>query len=252
MRGHRTNAVTLLMTTGLALLIFGQAAFTRQPPPPDPRVAELVSRVIEAYGGETALRAVRGYHAIGRQWAAQGDVPIQVERWFGRPDRLRLELDYPDHHETRITAGALGWTGSSAQSLEPAIPVKLQSMRLQTARLDPPLRLLEQREQAAWRGTDPEGRAVLRIPIDTGLHIDYHVDPKTHHVTRMTMGMAGPPAMDFAADYDQFHEVDGVLVPFREITYAGGTVTSEFLVTRFEWNPKDLDSNLRPDTGDWD
>jgi hypothetical protein len=218
--------------------------------PKDPQVAKLVSQVIETYGGEKALRGALGYHASGNQWAVQGEKPIQVERWFGRPDRLRLELAYPDHHETRITDGAEGWTGSSVESLERANPMKLQAMRLQTARLDTPLRLLEHQNEIESLENDHDGRAVLRVPIDAGLYIDYHIHLRTHQITRVTTGMTGPPAMEFAADYDQFQKVDGVLVPFKEVTYAGGTITSQFQLNTLEWNPKNLDRDLRPGTRD--
>ena len=236
---------TATMILGLFLCSLASAAFAQRE---DPNVADVTSRVIRAYGGEQSLRSVRGYHASGKQWAMQEATPILVERWFGRPDRLRLELAYPDHHETRITDGALGWTGSSIESLDPANPMKLQAMRLQTARLDTPLRLLEHRDEIESRGQDAEGRAVLRVPIDASLYIDYHVDLKTYHITHVTMGMAGPPSMEFAADYNEFHEIDGLLIAFKEVTYAGGTVTSVFQTTEFQWNPKNLDSELRPGT----
>jgi hypothetical protein len=244
MEAYPTKPTALLVKALLTVLLLGQAAFAGQPKFPD--IATIVSRVIDTYGGEKALRSVHGFHEAGNQWATQSELPIRAERWFARPDRLRLELAYPDHHETRITDGALGWTGDSIESAEPAKALKLQAMRLQTARLDLPLRLLEQQDAIEQRGMDPQGRAVLRIPIDTGLHIDYHVDLKTWLITRMTMGMTGPPSMEFAADYEQFRKVDGVLVPFKEITYAGDTATSTYQVIEFEWNPANLDDALKP------
>jgi len=68
----------------------------------------------------------------------------------------------------------------------------------------------------------------------------------------MAMRMPGPPAMEFAADYNLFHEIDGVLIAFKEVTFVGDTVTSEFQMTDFEWNPKALDTNLQPDVHAWD
>lgn len=248
----RTKTLPLLIATIIAVLIIGYVTFTLKPQPKDPRVAEVISGVIDAYGGEEALRSVLGFRASGIQWAVQSRAMIRVERLFGRPDRLRLELSYPDHHETRFTDGKLGWAGSSIESLKPANPLKLQAMRLQTARLDPPLRLLEYRDEIQWRGADAMGRTILRIPIEPDLYIDYHIDPETYRITRMTMGMPGPPAMEFAADYDLFHEIDGVLVAFKEVTFAGTTVTSEFQVTDFEWNPDDLETNLQPGMRAWD
>ena len=244
MTTQRKKFAALRLALAVALLVPGQSTPDAQAQNNDNE--QVITGVIQAYGGEKAMRSVHGFHASGNQWATQSEQPIRVERWFGRPDRLRLELAYPDHHETRITAGALGWSGSGVDDVEPANPLNLQAMRLQTARLDLPLRLLEQRDAIVWRGKDAEGRAVLRIPIDTGLHIDYHVDLTTYRITRMTMGMEGPPAMEFAADYDQFREIGGVLVPFKEITYAGSTVTSTCQMIDFEWNPDDLDVKLQP------
>lgn len=218
----------------------------------DAQVETIVSAIIDAYGGEKALRSIRGYRMKGEQLAVQSHATIRVDRWFGRPDRLRLDLSYPDHHEIRFTDGERGWAGSSASNVRPANPLKLQAMRLQTARLDPPLRLLERLDEVDRRAPDGEGRIVLRLPIDSDMYIDYHIDPKTHRVERMSMWMPGPPEMVFAADYEQFHEIEGVLIPFREMTYAGSTVTSRFQVTEFEWNPKGLDSALSPGMAAWD
>jgi hypothetical protein len=239
------------LATGLFAAVFGLPALAG-PGETQPPVAQRIARVIEAYGGEKALREARGYHASGNQWATQVDQPIHAERWFARPDRLRLDLDYPDHREIRITEGDVGWLGSSVAELEPAIPLKLHAMRLQTARLDTPLRLLEQSGELVQRDDDASGRAVVRLAISAELYIDYHIDPKTSRITRVTTGMTSPHRMEFICDYDEFHEVGGVLVPFHEVSYAGTTVISKFVVTGFEWNPESLERHLRPAAGSGD
>lgn len=203
-----------------------------------------VAHVIDAYGGEKAMRGVHGYHAAGNQVATQSDQTAHTDRWFARPDRLRLDLAYPDHAEIRVTSGKDGWSGSAPDKLTAANPMKLQAMRLQTVRLDLPLRLLEQRDKIESREPDENGRIVLRLPIDDGLYIDYHVDPKTWLIMHATTGMTNPP-MEFSADYDDFRKVSGVLVPYQEITFAGTTMTSKFQITSFEWDPKDLESHLQ-------
>jgi len=238
------------MTVVVAMLGIAPGAFAGPSPKQDPHIADVVSRVIDAYGGEGALRAEHGYHATGDQVAEQTQTPIRAERWFERPDRLRLDLAYPDHHEIRLIDAAKGWSGSSIETLEPVHSVKLQAMRLQTARLDTPIRLQEHQAEIELRGTDDAGRTVLRLPLDTGLYVDYHIDRETDHIVRVTTGMSGPPSIEFIADYDDFRKVDGVLVPFKEVTYAGDTITSKYQVIRFEWNPKDLDRNVRPRTGE--
>lgn len=207
-------------------------------------VADVVARVVKAYGGEKKLQSVTGYHASGEQWAAMSNQTIQAERWFGRPDRLRLNLAYPDHTEIRLSVGNAGWSGSSDDSLEPANPMKLMAMRLQSVRLDVPLRLLEQEDQITQLESDSDGRIVLRLTIEEGLHIDYHVDPKTYRITRAVTAMEAPQPMEFAADYDKFKKVDGILVAMKETTYAGETLTSKLELKQFDWNPKDLEAHL--------
>ena len=211
----------------------------------DSDVETIVMAVVEAYGGEEALRSVEGFRMMGDQLAIQNNQMIKVARWFGRPDRLRLELAYPDHHESRFTEGVVGWAGANSADVSPANPIKLQAMRLQTARLDPPIRLLERLEEVKRLEDDAQGRILLRIPIGPDLLLDSHVDPTTYRITKMTMWMPGPPAMEFSAEYDQFHEIAGVLIAFRELTYAGNTVTSRFQVTDFEWNPEGLSTTLK-------
>lgn len=239
MNTHRL--ILFLMCPGLLL---GVVACSRSSAADTPA---LVARVIEAYGGEKALRAVNGYHASGDQVATQGNVKIKTERWFARPDRLCLDLAYPDHHEIRLTSGADGWSGSSMEALAPANAMKAQAMRLQTVRLDTPLRLLEHQGEIEARAADAKGRTVLRVPIDTGLYIDYHIDPKSGRIMHTTTGMADPP-MEFGTDYDDFKKVDGVLVPFGEVTYAGEMLTSKLKIKHFEWNPKDLEARLKAGT----
>src|SRR6185369_540457 len=148
-----------------------------------------------------------------------------------------------DHTEIRVTSGKEGWSGSAPDNLAAANPMKLQAMRLQTVRLDLPRRLLEQRDRIESREPDANGRIVLRLPVDEGLYID-HVDPKTWLITHVTTGMTNPP-MEFSADYDEFQKINGVLVPYQEVTYAGTTMTSKYEVKTFEWDPKDLESHLQ-------
>jgi hypothetical protein len=228
----------------LMVLVLAAAAQAAPADAPKSDVPGWVAHIIDAYGGEKAMRAVHGYHAVGKQVASMNNQEIHADRWFARPDRLRLDLAYPDHTEIRVTSGKDGWSGSSLDNLVVANPMKLQAMRLQTVRLDLPLRLLEQKDKLESRAPDENGRIVLRLPVDDGLYIDYHVDPKTWLIMHATTGMTSP-AMEFYADYDDFRKVNGVLVPYHETTFAGTTQTSKFELVSFEWDPKDLDTQLK-------
>ena len=44
----------------------------------------------------------------------------------------------------------------------------------------------------------------------------------------------------FETEYEDFREVDGVWVPFREINHAGGKRVAETVVREVVWSPDDL------------
>lgn len=216
----------------------------------DPEIRKLVDRVLEAAGGEEAMREVDGYLAVGKLHAKHRNVLIRTRRWVKRPDCLLLELDYPGQPEWRLTLGELAWKGGSAETLKPATGAVVHSMRLQTARFDLPVRLRDVERAMILLEDDEEGRRVLSHDWGDGHVMEYHIDRESHHITHMAMHMDGPPAMTFAADYDDFRPVGGVMMPHREVTLAGPTVTSKVVLDTFILNPADLDEILEaPDSG---
>ena len=206
----------------------------------DPTVHKLVQGVVAAHGGEKALSRVKGYMAEGQLYATHRNVRIRTRRWFGRPDNLLLELNYPDQPEWRLTLGSMSWKGPDADHLSPASGPMIWSMRLQTARFDLPLRLLENEKDVVLLDPDEAGRAVLLHQLDDGLSLKYHIDPDTQRIVKMTMAMTGPPAMTFEADYINFKEVEGVFFPHGEVTRAGGTITSRVVLDKITINPANL------------
>jgi hypothetical protein len=122
----------------------------------------------------------------------------------------------------------------------------VQSMRLQTIRVDFPLRIHERRDEVENLGLDEQGRRMLKLQIDEELAFTWHVDLTNHRIPFVQMQMAGPPAITFSAEYGMFHLVEGgVLVAFHEKTWSGPTQTSEFTATDFELNPRNLETMLR-------
>ena len=207
-------------------------------------IRALVDGVVTAYGGLEAMRRVEGYRSEGTLFAAQQGVNTRTRRWFKRPDCLLLELAYPGRPEWRLTRGTKGWTGAREGDWTPAAMPRIWPMRLQTVRFDLPLRLYEQEAALVMMLADEKGWPVLRLTIDEGLHMEYHVDPEAHLIRRVMMVMDGPPAMVFQADYAEFRKVEGVLFPHHEETWARGTMTSMIRIKTIEINPADLDLKL--------
>ncbi len=215
----------------------------------DRQIRDLVDNIVAAHGGRDALRQITGYIATGKLHATHRNALIKTTRWFRRPDCLLLELDYQDQPEWRLTLGRQSWKGPSRTGLQTASGPVVWSMRLQTARFDLPLRLLEHEADLVLLAPDEEGRQVLRHELDEGLRMDYHIDPESHFVVKVTMGMDGPPAMEFEADYGGYREVAGVMLPHREVTRTGGTVTSKVVIDSFVINPPELADMLLPPPG---
>jgi outer membrane lipoprotein-sorting protein len=213
------------------------------------KVHGLVREILHAYGGSAALGKVRAYRTEGILTSTQHREQGDLVRWFERPDRLRIELRYPDRGEVRVALGDEGWGGPDDRQMQPVTGSVLESLRLQAARLDLPLRLAEQESSLVRMDPDDKGRDVLRLSLDDGMFIDYHVSSKKHRIERVSMRLSAPAPVDLAADLSEFRWVHGVLFPFREDTYAGGSKTAIVRFRSVKTNPEivpELFSPLTP------
>jgi outer membrane lipoprotein-sorting protein len=211
-------------------------------------IHDMVQEILDAYGGAAVLGKVRAYRAEGILTATQHREQAEIVRWFERPDRLRIELRYPDRAEVRVTRGDEGWGGADDGQMQPVTGVFLESLQLQTARLDLPLRLAEMESSLVRLDPDEKGRTVLRLPLGDGMLLDYHVNPKDHRIERASMRLSGPVPMELAADLSEFRWVHGVLFPFREDTYAGGVKTAIVRFRSVKTNPEIAPEFLSPVT----
>jgi hypothetical protein len=228
----------------LAILLLAGCGKNTAPRSEVPEIRALVDGILMEYGGEEAMRRVTGYQAEGMLHTTRGQITAVTRRWFRRPDCLLLEVAYPRGPEWRLTRGNLGWDGPAEGDWKPANPPRIWPMRLQTVRFDLPLRLRENEAALQLMARDGQNRPVLRLTIDQGLHMEYHIDPASHRVMSVNMIMEGPPAMVFQADYGDFKLVDGILFPHHEVTWARGTVTSSINIKSIIINPENLDERV--------
>lgn len=201
-------------------------------------IESVVSAVLAAYGGEANIRRVRAYRASGTITAIQDQTVGTTVRCYQRPDRLRVELRYPERGQVRVTRGDQGWAGRDDTQLTPAGSPFVESMRLQAAGLDIPLRLFEERAALVQRSDDAEGRRVLRSLLDRGLVLDYHIHPDTYRVEEVTLWMNGEASsLAVRVAMSEFRWVDGVLFPFKETVEANDQAAAEVRLREVELNP---------------
>lgn len=207
----------------------------------------LVDTVLKTYGGAKALAKVRAYRMEGTVTSVMRGTGAMV-RTFGRPDRLKIVLDYPGRLETRILDGDRGWRSDADGKIVAADDFLLTSMLLQAARADLPW-LLEERRPTLVPLPPMDGGKLqgLEIPLGQGLVLTAYVEIATGRIVRSS-GVLTTPTMktNFATDYADFRTVDGILFPFREANFAANQSTGETVITKIAVNPPLTDADFRP------
>ncbi len=199
----------------------------------EPSKDKILDRMVEVYGGSEALLKAASYIQRWRVVRAADEVEGSDNRRVTLPDRLYIELSYPDRGETRILEGEIGIKVFNGHDKRQVSGPMLDAMKAQLMRLYTPLQLKEFSSDIKVERKD--GDYILLLAKE-GVECDYYVDSKNFHIVK-TVGKLkmGPQIMQFVTLYKDFSKTDGVLMPHTEIKYAGNvnTATNYLLSTRF-------------------
>ena len=182
---------------------------------------DLVEKVVNAYGGAAAWERVASYRETGKVTSAMRSGVGKLDREWKRPDRLRVEIEYPSHTELRIVDGDKG-----TQNGKDATGMGLDAMRLQAARLAIPLLLVQKRSEL-----NSTSASTIEIPIAKDVAVTIEVDPATGHILKSTGKAEG---VEFTTTYGDFRKVDGLLFAFREENTAQGMTTGTNEISKVE------------------
>lgn len=202
--------------------------------------AQIIENIVQAYGGHAALQRVKAVKHTGTIQSYRLQKTGSLQRLFVRPDRLRVELDYPDGpREQRITTPAGAWRDG-----RPATAPMHMAMQLQAARFRLPLILTE--KKVTVQG-EQDGRLQLGITLSPTTSLEVSVDPQSWRIVRSVglMALSGMN-MAFTADYSDFRMVDGVLFAFREDLTAMGRPTGIAVLERIELNTRISPEDFKP------
>lgn len=223
-----------------AMAVAFLVAVTAAPSTSDPWQAEdLIAHVIDAYGGREALARAGAVKQRGRVTSLmrQG-VEGSIERAYERPDKLRVAVEYPSSpREVRVLSGTRGWRNGSQVS-----GALYDAMRLQAARFELPLSLLEEGNGLeVLRDVERAGRTLKAVMLTFGdkMSLTVEIEPESGHIVRSTGNvwseMAGRSvSLEFVTEYHDFRNVEGVLFAFLEVNYANGRHTGNTTLESIE------------------
>jgi zinc protease len=188
--------------------------------PIDPKAAEAARKVIDealaAKGGKARLAAVKGFRMIAAGTTSApraGSVPVEIERLFVLPDKMRIDATLDGKVKVTIAvSGRTGWqvapdqTGQG-QALTEFTPAELAQIEVERWR-EPELILLKAAEPGAKialasdESIDGKPHAVvkLRTPFQ-GLEIALYIDRKTKLVSKMMYTEGRSSQSDLFGDY---------------------------------------------------
>lgn len=189
-------------------------------------VDALLDDMIGVYGGAENLKKLNSYESIWdmsvKVRPEKGEAVVRV----AQPDKLRVDLNYPNKSESRVVNGSTGFKVYNGNARQDSRGPMLNAMKLQVMRLYTPLVLKELKKTNTITLTKGEGYNVLTLAGD-GLTSAYFVNQETKHIDRVvgTLNMGGRE-MAFRTEYGDFKVVDGVLMHHSEDKYAGGVNTA--------------------------
>ncbi len=203
----------------------------------------LAGKVVDAYGGPPAAEKYAAYRVLARVQALLRGTRGRVIREFQAPDKLRVEIAYPDTTEVRILNGPRGWRGD-AGVLRRVTGLPLLAMEYQILRSAVPWVFTRYRQLLEDRGPRRSGGRTWRLvglPWSMSLDVTYWVDADTSLVLRVEgLLRAEGRTSVFATQYADFRPVDGVMFPFLEQNYASGRRTGATTVLTVTWGPPDM------------
>jgi hypothetical protein len=212
-------------TLSLLLSLLCSASLTANAAPVD----EVVTRVINAYGGMAEWSSAESVSETGRVTSTMRATDSPIARSFQYPATLRVEIGRENGAEIRTLKDGHGWK-NDAEVTGP----QLDAMLLQAARMGLPRLLADPTSNVKDNGeVERDGKKYreLEVELPNKMSLVVQIDRSDWHIVR-SIGRAPTPqfgtgTIEFVTDYLDFRLVDGLLFSFHEINYAQGTKTGE-------------------------
>jgi hypothetical protein len=240
----------LLCSLFISFIAGTQGIFAEEASDEAGRIASLVDKVIDTYGGREAVEGMHSLHLRGKIEAFMLHDRGTYELWFRRGRKLRVETKYQHAWEVRILNGERGYRSSDTLPFEEVFGPRYFAMVYQYKHLDILHDLLRGTYQirpagrSSLNGNDVE---VLKLKDSEGTVMDIAVETRTFHIVKVTgYFSAENKKTELSAEFSDFRKVGGLLFPFKVTNYAAGMKIAQTVIDDYSVNPEIADTLFGP------
>lgn len=209
------------LRVSLSILFFtsAQTGFTQ-----DLDTRSVLDQLVQSYGGEENLRKMDNMVQVWELTALMGNRHGTDTRSIRAPNRLRVDLNYPEKSETRILNGDTASVIFEGAAPETVSGMQRDAMWLQLMRLYSPLMLRDKIDSVSL--VEQGGLLALSL-VESGLHVYYMINRENWRIEKVAGSlMFNGNEVQFLTEYSDFTVIDGVLMHQKENKFASGMNTA--------------------------
>jgi hypothetical protein len=215
-----------------------------------PRVYALVQQIIDAYGGRALLENIHCLSAVGVLDSPMYPKPAKYLLDLKQDRKLRVEIRSGDSFELRILNGQRGYYQAADSPIVEVSGSRFLAMVYQFKELTMPRQLMTSSFTISDGGTSSANGIPVKLLLlrdSEGPPMKLYVDSVSGRILKdsgvFTINGAGT---ELSSEFHDFKKVDGRLLPFRIINYAGGQRIGELRIREYTINPLLSDALFAP------
>ncbi|MDD1748617.1 MAG: hypothetical protein LUO89_01965 [Methanothrix sp.] len=245
----------LIYYIGIVLVVFLPAGIEKrseaQERGTDGTTDALVRKIVHGYGGATVLENTHSLSARGLIESPLYEGPAEYSFFLKRDRKLRVETRSGRSFEVRILNGRNGNYQAAGSPMTEASGSRLLSMIYQFKELTMPYQLMTAAFTITAGGpssVNGKPAIVLMLKDKEGPPMKLYVDRKSYRIVKDSgvFSMDGAET-ELSSEFHDFKKVDGRLLPFRVVNYAGGQKIGELHIREYRVNPELPDSLFMPE-----
>lgn len=191
----------------------------------------LLAKARDAMGGAEKIAAVKDITQSGAVQTPNGLKVTQTEQWIA-PRYFRQDDVLPFGKIATYSDGTTGWE-VTPQGAGPLPPAEAQQIGFESFRMWFPLMLSERDPD---RVVSAEGDGKIRISDKSGHDVLLTLDAKTGLPASETYSRPGDPQGPLEEVYSDWHETNGVKLPWKVAMMQAGHPVAEITVTDVKFN----------------